>query len=233
VSDLAAAVKARVLSLEERIVASSSRSGRRRQDVVLVGACKRQPLAAVRAAVEAGVRHLGENLVQEGEAKRRELGGGIVWHLIGPLQSNKAGRTVETFDVVQSVDRLKIARVLDREAARRERLLPVLVEINLGGETSKHGFAPADLPNGIAPLAELEHLDVRGLMAIPPPTADAEGSRRWHRMLRELRDRLARSWPRPFAGELSMGMSDDFEVAIEEGATYVRVGTELFGPRPT
>lgn len=232
-SELEAGVKARVRHVEDRVAAACRRSGRARSEVVVIGASKRQPLAALAAAVEAGLQNLGENRVQEAEAKRGSLPAELTWHLIGPLQSNKARRAAEIFQVVHSVDRPKIAAVLDREAARLGKRLKVLFEVNLATEPSKHGFLPEELPAALLPLASFEHLEVRGLMAIPPPTPTAEGARVWHRRLRELRDQVAAVWPEAFPGELSMGMSADFEVAIEEGATYVRIGTELFGPRST
>jgi PLP dependent protein len=190
---------------------------------------------------------VGENRVQEALAKRRELAemGGlppVEWHLIGPLQSNKVRSALDLFTCVHSLDRPSIAAAVDGEAARRGAVVTGFVEVNLGEEASKHGFPPAGLAAALRPLAGLGHLRIVGLMAIPPPAgADApdapslpeDGGRRWFRWLRELRDELAREpewagWP----GWLSMGMSDDFEVAIEEGATHVRIGTALFGPRP-
>jgi pyridoxal phosphate enzyme (YggS family) len=217
--------------------------------VVLVGVSKTQPASALAEAWRAGLRVFGENRVQEALAKSAELAGlvpGLLsdpqgaadWHLIGPLQSNKVRAALDLFSTVHSVDRPKIAEALDREAAARGRRITGLLEVNLGGEASKHGFPLSALSanNGFAaairPLADLEHLRITGLMAIPPPGNDAEASRPWFRRLRELRDHLASrpEW-QGFPGYLSMGMSDDFEVAIEEGSTHVRVGTALFGPR--
>jgi PLP dependent protein len=232
---MSADVAARVAAVRERIAAACARAGRRVDEVTLVGASKGQPVERLRAAVAAGVGVFGENRVQEAEAHRAALGdlaGRVEWHLIGPLQSNKAKPAAELFDAVHSVDRAKIARALDRELAARGRRVPALVEINLAGEASKAGFPPAGLAAAIRPLADLEHLAIAGVMVIPPPADSAEGSRPWFRRARALRDELAArpewaGWP----GLLSMGMSDDFEVAIEEGATHVRLGTVLFGRR--
>ncbi|MFP3939907.1 MAG: YggS family pyridoxal phosphate-dependent enzyme [Thermoanaerobaculia bacterium] len=227
----AAEVSANLARVRERIAAAAGRSGRDPAVVTLVGAAKRQPPERLRAAREAGLLVFGENLVQEAEA-HREIVPDAEWHLIGPLQSNKAKRAVELFSTVQSVDRLKIARKLDREAGERGRVLDCFLEVNLGGEESKAGFPARDLAAQVAPVAELPSLRVVGLMAIPPAPERPEDSRFWFRRLRELSEELAgrpewASWP----GFLSMGMTADFEVAVEEGATHVRVGTALFGKR--
>jgi PLP dependent protein len=228
----------RYRQITRRIQEACNRRGRRPEEVVLVGASKTQPPAVLAAAWQAGLRIFGENRVQEAVAKSRDLPSppyDIEWHLIGPLQSNKVKPALDLFRAIHSVDRLRIAEALDREAARRgDRGLriPGLLEINLGQEESKHGFPPVGLAEAVRPLADLEHLRIVGLMAIPPQEDDPEGSRPWFRRLRELRDELG---GRPewsgFPGWLSMGMSHDFEVAVEEGATHVRVGTLLFGSR--
>ena len=234
-------VAARVAEVRRRIAAACERVGRRVDEVTLVGAAKGQPVERLLAAVAAGVDVLGENRVQEAEAHRTALaaaglggerGGGPAWHLIGPLQSNKAKPAAALFDLVHSVDRAKIARALDRELAARGRRVEALVEVNLGGEASKAGFAPEGLAAAVRPLAGLEHLRLAGVMVIPPPADDPEDARRWFRRARELRDELGArpewaGWP----GWLSMGKSEDLEVAVEEGATHVRVGTSLFGAR--
>jgi pyridoxal phosphate enzyme (YggS family) len=225
----------RLARIHDRIAEACRRGGRPDASVVLVGASKIQPVAALAAAWEAGLRVFGENRVQEAVAKSGELPPGIEWHLIGPLQSNKVRPAVELFRAVHSIDRPRIAEALDREAATRGRTLDGFLEINLGGEESKHGFSPDspdDLADAVRPLAGLAHLRIVGLMAIPPQGDSPEDSRPWFRQLRALRDDLASrpEW-NAFPGWLSMGMSDDFEVAVEEGATHVRVGTALFGPR--
>jgi pyridoxal phosphate enzyme (YggS family) len=222
----------RLRAIETRVTAACARAGRARAAVRLVGASKMQPVELLAEAFEAGLATLGENRVQEGVRKSALLPGGIDWHLLGPLQSNKVRSATRLFSLFHAVDRPSIALELDREAERQGRRLGGLLEVNLGGEATKHGFEVEGLEAAVAPLAALRNLEIRGLMAIPPPGPDPEASRPWFRALRELADRLG---ARPeWSGrmrELSMGMSDDFEVAIEEGATLVRVGTALFGER--
>jgi len=230
-------VAARLGALRQRIAAAAARSGRDPAAVTLVGAAKGQPPERLRAARRAGLVAFGENRVQEAEAHRRSLAEpasapAVEWHLIGPLQSNKAKPAAALFSTVHSIDRLKIARALDRAAGELGRVLDGFLEVNLAGEGTKAGFPARDLASGVAPIAELRNLRVVGLMAIPPFPEDPEESRPWFRRLRELSEELAerpewRGWP----GKLSMGMSADFEVAVEEGATHVRVGTALFGER--
>ena len=228
----------RLAAIRARIEAACRASGRSPAEVVLVGVSKTQPAAALAEAWRAGLRVFGENRVQEALAKRGELAALLPetrdadWHLIGPLQSNKARAALDLFSTVHSVDRVKIAQALDREAAARGRVVPCFLEVNVGGEPSKHGFPPDGLAAAVRPLADLAHLRIAGLMAIPPFGGPPEDSRPWFRRLRELRDDLAArpEW-QGFPGWLSMGMSDDFAVAVEEGATHVRVGTALFGPR--
>lgn len=229
----------RLARINSRIQEACRRAGRAAaggDSVVLLGASKTQPAAVLAEAWQAGLRAFGENRVQEALAKSRELPpeivSGIDWHLIGPLQTNKVRAALDLFRTVHSIDRLRIAEALDREAGARGITITGLIEVNLGGEESKHGFLPQDLAETLRPLADLQHLRIAGLMAIPPPGDSPESSRPWFRRLRELRDELAArpewtGWP----GLLSMGMSDDFEAAVEEGATHVRVGTALFGPR--
>jgi pyridoxal phosphate enzyme (YggS family) len=235
---VAARLASRFTWIAERVETACRASGRSPGDVVLVGVSKTQPAAALAEAWQAGVRVFGENRVQEAVAKSRDLAAllppGAVpeWHLIGPLQSNKVKTALDLFTTVHSVDRARIAEALDREAAARGRTVSGFLEVNLGGEESKHGFPVEGLAAAVRPLAGLGHLRIVGLMAIPPQGETPEESRPWFRRLRELRDDLAArpEW-RGFPGWLSMGMSDDFEVAVEEGATHVRVGTALFGPR--
>jgi len=224
----------RLGAIRARIEAAAARAGREPGAARLVGASKMQSVATLAAFHSAGLRRFGENRVQEALAKAAELPDGIEWHLLGPLQSNKVRRAVEIFTWFHAVDRAKIALALDAEAVARGLVVTGLLEVNLGGEASKHGFEPAALAAEAEPLAELRGLRIAGLMAIPPPATSAAEARGSFRRLRELRDALDR---RPeWAGrlvELSMGMSDDFEIAIEEGATWVRVGTALFGERPS
>jgi len=230
---LPADIQQRFSEITRRIEEACRRSGRRPEEVVLVGASKTQPAAVLAEAWRAGLRVFGENRVQEAVAKSRELTahdvGTIEWHLIGPLQSNKVKPALDLFRTVHSIDRPRVAEALDQEAGRRGLKISGLLEINLGNEESKHGFSPDGLAEAVRPLATLEHLKIVGLMAIPPQADDPASSRPWFRKLRELRDAIG--WP-GFPGWLSMGMSHDFEVAVEEGATHVRVGTSLFGQRP-
>lgn len=229
----AAGIAGRLAQIQSRIAAACQRAGRSPSDVLLIGVSKTHPAPALEAAFRAGLRSFGENRVQEAAGKAPGLTHlEIDWHLIGPLQTNKVKAALDVFRTVHSVDRPRIAEALEREAAARGLRIPALLEINLGGEESKHGFSPEDLAETVRPLAAYEHLRISGLMAIPPPGASPEDSRPWFQRLRALRDDLA---GRPewtgFPGWLSMGMSDDFEVAVEEGATHVRVGTALFGRR--
>lgn len=229
-------VALRLAAVRRRIALACERAGRNPDDVVLVGVGKTHPAALLREAWEAGLTVIGENRVQEALAKAQELSAGappIDWHLIGPLQTNKVRAALGLFSTLHSIDRLKIAEAVEQEAAGRGLAVGGFLEVNLGGEESKHGFSPDGLAEAVRPLAGYRHLQIRGLMAIPPPGDDPEASRPWFRRLRELRDDLARrpEWA-GFPGWLSMGMSHDFEVAVEEGATHVRVGTAIFGERP-
>ncbi|MBI2528107.1 MAG: YggS family pyridoxal phosphate-dependent enzyme [Candidatus Rokubacteria bacterium] len=200
------------------------RAGRDPREVLLIAVSKTVDPTRIRLAVDAGVPALGENRVQEAKEKIARLGHPVPWHLIGSLQTNKAREAVRLFDCIQSVDRLELARELDRRAQAAGRIVETLFQVNVGEEPQKGGVAPAELRAVLEQAAELPGLRIRGLMAIPPLGPDAEAARPHFRRLRELRD--AAGLP-----HLSMGMSGDFEVAIEEGATMVRVGTAIFGPR--
>jgi len=222
----------RLARINDRIAKACRRAGRPAGSVVLVGASKTQPAAVLAEAWQAGLKIFGENRVQEALAKSPEMPTGIEWHLIGPLQSNKVRAALDLFRTIHSIDRPSIAEAVDREAGARGLAIAGFLEVNLGGEESKHGFLPAGFAEAVRPLSRLQHLRIAGLMAIPPQGDSPEDSRPWFRQLRGLRDGLvARPEWQGFPGWLSMGMSDDFEVAVEEGATHVRVGTALFGPR--
>jgi len=197
--------------------------------VTLIGVTKTIPPATIREAVALGLTEIGENRVQEAGIKKLALGSGLQarWHLIGHLQSNKAKAAVELFDVIHSVDSLKLIEELERHAATQERVMEVLVQVNVSGEATKSGCRPEDalpLANAIHGAA---HLTLSGLMTIPPLANDPDAARVHFRRLRQLRDQLRGSG----ALKLSMGMSNDFEVAIEEGANFVRIGTAIFGER--
>ena len=215
-------VAANLAAVRVRMASAAQRAGRDPETVRLIAATKTKPAALVRAAIDAGATDIGENYVQEASAKRAEVGDGARWHLIGHLQRNKAARAVEVFDCVQTVDSAALGAALSRHAAAQGRTLRVLIEVRLGGEATKNGVEPDELPALVEAL-RLPSLLVDGLMTVPPP-GDPESARPHFRILREWRDRLG-------LRELSMGMSDDFEVAIEEGATMVRVGRAIFGAR--
>lgn len=231
-TDGAAAIASRLGEIRGRIDAACRRAGRDPAAVTLVGASKLQPVAALAAAYAAGLRHFGENRVQEAERKSPELPGDVIWHLLGPLQSNKAKVAARVFQTVHSVDRLKAAGAL-AAATEARRPLAVFLEVNLASEPTKHGFAPGEVEVAAREIAVLPSLRLLGLMAIPPEEETAERMRPWFRALAVLRDRLRAALGPAFPGDLSMGMSGDYEVAVEEGATHVRVGTALFGARPT
>lgn len=217
-----------------RVRQAAERVGRDPGSVRLVAASKTVDAARVRAAIAAGVSIIGENYLQETRQKLGQIGrSGVEWHLIGPLQRNKVRYVFDLFDMMHSLDRLELAEEIDRRGERMGRRLSVLLEVNVGGEASKSGWTPAGLLKDIGQLASLSNVEVRGLMTIPPPTPDPGEARPSFRVLRELRDRLAQEGYEGMSfNELSMGMTADYEVAIEEGATLVRVGTAIFGPRP-
>jgi pyridoxal phosphate enzyme (YggS family) len=222
--------------IRERIAQSARRAGRQPGDIALMAVSKTHPAAAILEAIAAGQNLFGENKVQEFAAKRDEVltaSSGAKFHLIGHLQSNKAARAAELFDSIDSVDSLRLAERLNESAACLNRRLDVLIEINVGGEAAKSGLTPgsADLHALIDAQPKLTHLQIRGCMTVPPFTSDPEDARACFRRLRELRDQLTTRSGLPLP-ELSMGMSHDFEVAIEEGSTCVRVGTAIFGARP-
>jgi PLP dependent protein len=224
-------IAANVRAVRERIVRASQRSARKPDEVTLVAVSKTFPAESIRLAYAAGVRHFGENRVQEWEKKWPLLEDlDATWHLVGHLQSNKATRAAGLFSTIDSLDSLGLAQKLERAAAGLGRRLPVLLEVRLAPEEAKSGVTEAELPRLAQAILALPHLDLRGLMCIPPFLEDPEQARPHFRRLRELRDALATQFSRPLP-ELSMGMSHDFESAIEEGATQVRLGTAIFGPR--
>ncbi len=220
-------------NLEEvrgRIAAAARRAGRDPALVRLLAVSKTVPREQMRLAVAAAQLLIGENYLQEARPKIAGLGPALSWHFIGHLQSNKAKAAVALFDVIHGVDRLKLAQALDSAAAAAGARQEVLVQVNLAGEASKSGAAPETVPGLLRELGRLPHLRVLGFMTLPPWLADPEAVRPYFRALRELRDRLEASLGLPLP-ELSMGMSGDFEVAVAEGATLVRVGTAIFGSR--
>jgi PLP dependent protein len=217
-------MRANLGRVQEAVARACARAGRSPDHVLLIAVSKTMDVERVRLAIAAGVAALGENRVQEAKEKIEALGRPVPWHLIGSLQTNKARDAARLFDWIHSVDRLELAQELSRRAHGAERTLNVLLQVNLGDEPQKGGVAPAELKRLHELVAALPNLKVRGLMAIPPATEQPEQARPFFRQLRELREQLGLE-------HCSMGMSADFEVAIEEGATMVRVGTAIFGPR--
>ena len=217
--------------LHEQITEACRRAGRSENDVALMAVSKIHPVEMILEAYAGGQRLFGENRVQEFQEKSPRVKdlSEARFHLIGPLQSNKTSKAAELFDAIDAVDSLKIAQRLNTAAAGLGKKLPVLIEVKLSHEDSKHGLAPAELPGLLAAMDELESIEAVGLMTVPPWSEDAEAARPYFRELRRLRDESVGRFPR--VTQLSMGMSNDFTVAIEEGSTCVRVGTALFGRR--
>jgi PLP dependent protein len=229
-------VAATIASIQQRIAVAARRAGRNSGDITLMAVSKTQPPERIREAYDAGVKVFGENRIQEFFIKAEALRDlrTAEWHMIGHLQTNKAANAAKLFRAVDSVDSLKLAEKLDAAARQFGKKLDVLIEINVGGETAKSGMAQhsAELGELLLAAPRLEALVLRGLMTVPPFTDDPEGARPYFRKLRTLRDEVAaRNLPGVTMNELSMGMSHDFEVAIEEGSTCVRVGTAIFGER--
>jgi pyridoxal phosphate enzyme (YggS family) len=229
-------VAANISSIKERMAAAARGAGRNPDDIALIAVSKTQPPERIREAYDAGQRRFGENRVQEFVAKVEALRDlhSAEWHMIGHLQSNKAAKAVELFRAVESVDSLKLAEKLDSAARALGRKLEVLIEMNVGGESAKSGMAPDSpaLEELLTAAPRLEALVFRGLMTVPPFTDNPQGARPYFHKLRDLRDAIAaRKLPAIAMDQLSMGMSHDFEVAIEEGSTCVRVGTAIFGER--
>ncbi len=216
----------RLERVRDRIARAAARAGRRPEEITLLAVTKKFPAESIGEAARLGVRHFGENYVQEFETKRAALaalsGSGVRFHFIGHLQANKARRAVELFDVVQTVDSARLAGRLNQSAAGP---LDVMLEVKLSGEGTKAGVSPEDLPRLVEAVAGCPNLRLRGLMTMPPWSEEAEPARPYFRRLRALAEENG-------LAELSMGMSHDFETAIEEGATLVRIGTALFGKRP-
>lgn len=238
-SSLSDAIRERYLHILERIADAERRAGRVPGSTRLVVVTKSQPLEVVEAAIEAGAAILGENYPEEAVGKMDALrSAGVEWHMIGHVQSRKADLIPGRFALMHSLDSLKLANRLDRCAAQAGCKLPVLLEFNVGGEESKSGWSAADESNwqGVFPeldmVLKLGNLVVRGLMTMPPLFEDPERARPYFQRLRRLRDALSKTFPAADWSELSMGTSGDFEAAIEEGATFVRVGTAIVGARP-
>jgi pyridoxal phosphate enzyme (YggS family) len=219
-------------SIQERIGTAALRAARNPAEIRLVAVSKTVSAENIQQAIAAGVTMLGENYVQEARNKIARIGKQVEWHFIGHLQSNKARYAVDLFSMIQSVDRLSLAEELDQAANKHGKIVPILIQVNISGEESKSGINPQETLQLLKRIAGLQHLSIQGLMTMPPWFEDPEDARPYFIALRKLRDKLSREkLPGIALQELSMGMSGDFEVAIEEGATLVRIGTAIFGPR--
>jgi pyridoxal phosphate enzyme (YggS family) len=225
-----------IAQIQARIAAAAKKSGRKAEDIALMAVTKTVPPEKIREAYQAGLRVFGESRVQEIATKATSLQDlkDASWHMIGHLQSNKVAKAVELFNAVDSLDSLKLAERLNTAAEAAGKKLPVLIEINVGGEAAKTGLSPesAELQAILQSSLRLTHLEVRGLMTVPPFTEDSEAARPYFRKVRQLREKItAAGWHGVEMTILSMGMSHDFEIAIEEGSTCIRVGTAIFGQR--
>lgn len=220
--------------IRSEIKRTAQQCGRNPDDIRLVAVSKRMPVVDVTRAQQCGQLVFGENYLQDAQKKIEQLDNSLQWHFIGHLQSNKAATAAELFQVIETVDRLKIARALDTHAGRLNKILDILIQVNVSKEPQKSGVVPDKTEKLLEDIAPFTHLNVRGLMTMPPYGRDPEASRPWFRELRQISKRLADKglFADNNAVELSMGMSGDFTVAIEEGATLIRVGTAIFGPRP-
>ena len=222
-------IRENLLRVKERIEKAARRAGRDPGEIKLVAVSKTVEAARIKEAIQAGVSILGENYVQEAQKKIEEIGRTVAWHFIGHLQSNKAKYAVRLFDMIHSVDSLTLAQELNRRAGQAGHKIKVMIEVNLSGEQTKFGTDEEKVLNIAKGILSLEHLSLEGLMTMPPYFDSPEMGRPYYVQLRELKERMVREGI-PLK-ELSMGMSNDFEIAIEEGATYVRVGTAIFGAR--
>lgn len=218
--------------VEARVAAACERAGRTRESVTLIAVSKTKPVEDIRELIEIGVMDFGENKVQEMCGKREAIPEDLHWHLIGHLQRNKVKYIAGSAHLIHSVDSMRLAQEIQKEAAKVGRICPVLIEVNIGDEESKSGVAYEEAEVLVREVRTLPNVQIRGLMCIAPFTEEPESNRRYFRQMRELRDRIAaEELPGVEMTELSMGMTGDFEVAIEEGATMVRVGTAIFGHR--
>jgi len=231
---MAEQIRERLVRVREQISRAAERAGRRAEDITLIAVSKTFDSATVQQAVDAGARDLGENRVQEAASKVAIVKGNVRWHLIGHLQSNKARQAIEAFDVIHTIDSVELAERLDRIAGETGRGPAVLIQVDLAHEATKSGADESELPAIIEALDSARYLEFRGLMTLPPFFDSSEQTRPYFRRLREILEGLNRvREPGQKLTELSMGMSHDFDVAIEEGATMVRVGTAIFGSRGT
>ena len=229
-------IQARIEGLLQRIAAAASRAGRDPSEVTLMGASKTVDPERIALATQLGLHHLGENYVQEAADKfdhTSSLRQSATWHMIGHLQTNKVRQALDLFDVIETVDSERLAHRIDTVAGETGKKVPIYLEVNMGSEISKTGVEADQLPSLAQAVSACDNLQVAGLMAVPPFTPDPQGARPYFQLLRQMRDRLdqAQIFDYPIEG-LSMGMSHDFEVAVEEGATIVRLGSSIWGARP-
>ena len=225
-------IRENILKVEEKVAAAAERSGRKREDVLLLAVSKTKPVEVIREAVDCGLTSLGENKVQEIMEKYEPMGPGVHWHLIGHLQTNKVKYIIDKVDMIHSVDSLRLAEEIDKRGAAKDIVMPVLIEVNMADEESKFGVKPEEVENLLRQLSQMEHISVKGLMTVAPFVEEPEENRVYFRKMRELLvDMNAKKIDNITMDQLSMGMTGDYEVAIEEGATIVRVGTGIFGER--
>lgn len=237
--DLVDRIRSNLLVVNEKIALAAARSGRDPAEIQLVAVSKGQPVEVILAAMDAGVNNFGENYPEETIPKIRAVSSDrLIWHMIGHLQSRKARLVCEHFQWMHSLDSFRLAEKMQRHLEQMGRTLPVLLEFNVGGEESKSGWQAADektwplLRDQIGPILELNHLEVRGLMTMPPLTTSPAEARKYFNKLVKLQAYLTAEFPHASWKELSMGTSSDFEAAVEEGATFLRIGTAILGPRP-
>lgn len=221
-----------IMGIRQRMTAAAERCGRNQEDIKLMAVSKTVPPERVQQAIKAGITWFGENYVQEAREKIPAVGQNVSWHMIGHLQTNKVKYVVHLFDWIHSVDRIELARELDKRAAQNQRTLKVLIEVNVSGEVSKSGAEPSRVLELVRQISVMPNLNVQGLMTMPPFFENPEEARPYFVALRRLRDKIeGENIPGVQMKELSMGMTGDFEVAIEEGATIIRVGRAIFGER--
>jgi pyridoxal phosphate enzyme (YggS family) len=223
-------VRENLKRVKERIASACASSGRDPSEVKIVAVTKTHPVEVVREAIAAGINIIGENRVQEAEEKHSQVEARVEWHLVGHLQRNKVRKALSIFSMIESLDSLRLAKEIEKESAKRDRITPCLIEVNTSGEDTKFGVAPGGLAELVTEVLKLEHIKLVGLMTLGPLTENEDRIRRSFVQLRELRDRVENIFG-CYLPHLSMGMSDDFEIAVQEGATMVRLGRVLFGPR--
>ena len=227
-------VAANYRAIVEQVTQAALSIGRDPREIKILAATKAQDVTSIEAAIIAGVFLVGENYVQEASLKRNTLPASVEWHMIGHLQRNKAKAAVEIFDVIESLDNAQLARELHKEGRKRNTQVRAFIEINIGGEESKSGVGKAEAIELLRTISQLDYLRVEGLMTVPPFCENCEETRPYFREMRQLRDELhSLRLPNVHLKELSMGMTHDYLIAVQEGATIVRIGTALFGPRRT